>query len=112
MVWRGDGEAQAEVVAGQLRARGIDALPTGIRPGSAEGALLIRSGTWAISVPARDAVAARRLLRQAGEGPLVIEGESPGKGLSRDQQATLVFAALGVLAVVAYLVYAAAKGSL
>jgi hypothetical protein len=111
VIWRGDGEARAELVAGQLRSHGIDAIARGMSPGSVHGLPLYRANAWTVSVAEDDATEAQAVLRGTGEGRFLLEPEAAAD-ISSDQRATLVFAAIGVIAVLAFLLYAAAKGSL
>lgn len=98
VAWQGGSEVDAEIVAGRLRAEGIDAMVTGSHT-PYRTATFPLGGTWAIRVRQAQLAEAQAILAGAGEGPN-LPREEPGL-LSRDQRATLVAAglALGGLAV-------------
>ncbi len=97
IAWQGGSEVEAQIVAGRLRAEGIDAMVTGSST-PYRAATFPLGGSWAIRVPRAQLAEAQALLAGAGEGPN-LPREEPGL-LSRDQRATLVAAgvALGGLA--------------
>lgn len=98
-VWSGDGEANAEIVAGALRSAGIAARTTVTPPGyTADGSVISSSAT--IAVRRKDAVRARKVLEGNGEGHNLLEHGSEN-GLTANQRATLWIAATGLLALIA-----------
>jgi hypothetical protein len=87
-VWQGNGEAQAHIVAGGLRATGINVRIQGARQTQALPHAFQRDA-WALFVPLTQAASARAILRGHGEEAGVVDGSADRAG----QRATLGFAA-------------------
>ena len=97
VVWEGDSEMSASVIAGSLEADGIRAVIQGIRPLPYSGMTAFGAGTWSISVPSSKARQARTLLRESGEESGIVSGSLD---LGQSHVATLKFAAVGLLAAI------------
>ncbi len=100
VAWRGATEVDAALVAGQLRAAGLDVLVDGSQT-PYRAMTFPLGGTWVVRVPGRQLEDARAVLREVGEEGN-LDGEEEEGLLSRDQRATLVVAGagLGLLGVV------------
>ena len=102
MVWVGDGEISASVIAGSLEADGIRAVVEGFRPLPYSGMAAFGGGSWRVLVPGTRAEAARALLRESGEDSGIVDAGDEPDG---HRTATLKFAAVGVLVVAALLLF-------
>jgi hypothetical protein len=107
-VWQGNGEAQAEIVAGGLGVSGIPARVQGARPIQGLPSPF-QLNTWAVIVPASRADAARLLLREHGEGAGVVSGAGQTRS---DRAATIRFAVLLALGCVAFGLFVAVRSAL
>jgi hypothetical protein len=104
VVWAGDGEALAAIVAGGLEARGFVTQIVGNHAGRFARGIVGPFDTWAVCVPSTMALDARTALDASGDGPNVVERRTAGTPAGNLRIiARLTFYALPVLAVVVLL---------
>lgn len=102
MVWAGDGESLAEVIAGSLRQDGYRAVTRGSNPNRYAQGVFSPQAIWAVLVPADEAPAARDLLTSRGEPGAATPPDALPLRMHLD--AFKLIAAVGLLALAAYLV--------
>lgn len=102
VVWVGDGETVAAIIAGSLEAEGINTRTAGSRVAARAGAGFSTFSTWSVLVRASQAEQAREHLRETGEGTNVVSGGSVS-GADVRALLRLTMYALAVLAVVVLL---------
>lgn len=102
MVWAGEGEAVAEVVAESLRHDGYRAVIRGSNPNRYTQGVFSPQAVWAVLVPIDDAPAARDLLTSRGEPGVTTPPDALAIGLHL--HAFKLVSAVGLIALAAYVV--------
>ena len=104
MVWAGDGEPVAAIVAGGLEAAGIATQVLGNHAAHGAGGAVRPFGSWAVLVPSSEALDARAVLVASGDGANVMESGSGGGATALNNLrviARLTLFSLPVLVIVA-----------
>ncbi|MGK2965638.1 MAG: hypothetical protein ACSLFM_08515 [Tepidiformaceae bacterium] len=99
MVWSGEGEIDATVIAGSLQQDGYNAVPRGLNINRIAMSPVGLQQTWVVLVPAGEAPSARELLAARHE-PGVAEAPLPHS--ASVQLVPLMLLAAGIIALTAF----------
>lgn len=99
MVWSGEGEIGATIIADSLREDGYNAVPRGLNVRTIAFSPVGVQETWVVLVPASEAPSARELLAARHEPGVA---EAPRAHSASVQLVPLILLAAGILSVTAF----------